>query len=48
MSKSATIELKEIEEIVTLEECNNEINKCYFMINTLQIKSLKDHYNKLF
>ena len=48
MSKSATIELKEIEEIVTLEECNNEIKKCYFMINTLQMKSLKDHYNKLF
>ena len=48
MSKSATIELKEIKEIVTLEECNNEIKKCYFMINTLQMKSLKEHYDKLF
>ena len=48
MSKSVAIELKEIEEIVTLDECNNEIKKCYFMINTLQMKSLKEHYDKLF
>lgn len=47
MSKSAIIELKNIEEIVTTEECNDEINKCYFMIKTLKMYSLKEHYHKL-